>query len=98
MWLELVAEDKRGLVRLLGPRRQSTGVKLAITELGDAGLECEARFSHRFEEVYYSLHIINPDLTNGALRRDEVQIARRKAIAADRCQHPFQGVLRARPP
>ncbi|CAK9009398.1 C-mannosyltransferase dpy-19 (Protein dumpy-19) [Durusdinium trenchii] len=43
MWLEIVAKDQRSLVRLLGPRRTATGAKLALTDLGDAALACEAK-------------------------------------------------------
>ena len=60
MWLELVAEDKRGLVRLLGPRRYSTGVKLAITELGDAGLACEAPLSRLLQRSIAKSHQWRP--------------------------------------
>lgn len=38
-----LTQDQRSLVRLLGPRRTATGAKLALTDLGDAALACEAK-------------------------------------------------------
>lgn len=67
MWLEIVAKDQRSLVRLLGPRRTATGAKLALTDLGDAALACEASVTAKelFRDPDWSQELWEYALENG---------------------------------